>query len=232
MKEDTKLKIEKVKSLLVKTNLQDRPGSIIYSGDKTLQRGDFYFLGQNPGGNDEKKYGKDTILNQLMKSGDHNEYTQGVWSGPKGKKHQEIINKMFKDLELDIESVFSTNLNFLRSSDTDTYVGNYSDDCKLFWSIHEYFLSIVRPKFIIANGSEAREYFKKKMKPIHDLKKKPMKNYGKYKHIAQSFRGSIRTPNLSLDPLTVLAIPHLSNAPDYNNYYKKGVLWLKNELNS
>jgi hypothetical protein len=59
-----------------------------------------------------------------------------------------------------------------------------------------------------------------------------MKNYGKYKHIAQFFSGSISSHNLSLDPLTVLAIPHLSNAPDYNNYYKKGVLWLKNELNS
>ena len=37
--------IEKTIELLELTGLQDQPGSIIYSADSTLKKGDFYFLG-------------------------------------------------------------------------------------------------------------------------------------------------------------------------------------------
>ena len=44
-------KILKLKNLLLKTGLEEESGSIIYSGDSTLRKGTFYFLGTNPGGN-------------------------------------------------------------------------------------------------------------------------------------------------------------------------------------
>jgi hypothetical protein len=226
--------LDEINKLLRSTGLEDHPGSIIYSSDSTLKKGDFYFLGQNPGGNDEKKYGEDTIQNQLLQSGEHNEYIHGQWSGSKGRIHQHNIKKMFEDLEINIEDVFSTNLSFIRSGRTETYVRNMEDDFDVFWLIHEHFLSIVQPKFIIANGAKPRDYFKNKMFQIHKEDKKIMKNYGRYKHVAKYFIGSLRVGKILLEPMTVLAIPHLSNVTnsteDYNNYYREGVMWLKNEL--
>ena len=225
---------ENIKKILLETNLQDYPGSIIYSADSTLKKGNFYFLGQNPGGNKEKKYGKDTILNQLLYSGEHNEYTQGEWTGSKGKLHQHNIKRMFKDLELDIEDIFSTNLCFIRSGHTETYNRNMDEDIRLFWPIHRYFLSIVKPNYIIANGAKARDFFKKEMKPINNLEKKRLKKCKRYNHTAESFEGSLKIGDTTLDKLVVLAIPHLSNATDscndYDKYYKEGVLWLKNKI--
>ena len=229
------LQIEKTKELLVKTGLQNERGSIIYSADSTLKKGKFYFLGQNPGGNKENKYGEDTILNQLVYSGEHNEYTEGEWTGTKGKTHQHNIKKMFSDLELELENVFSTNLSFIRSSRTETYERNLKDDYDSFWFIHEFFLSVVKPRFIITNGAQPRDYFMKKMTKIKKHERKEMKSYGRYNHVANSFTGSLQTCYETLDELTVLAIPHLSNVTnnlnDYDEYYKEGVEWLKKRLN-
>ena len=56
-------KISKLKNLLLETKLERESGAIIYSADSTLKKGDFYFLGTNPGGN-RPDY-PDTILNQV-----------------------------------------------------------------------------------------------------------------------------------------------------------------------
>lgn len=229
-----KEKLERVEELLLATKLQNERGSMIYSADSTLTKGDFYFLGQNPGGNDEAKYGKDTILNQLLYSAEHNEYLEGEWKGTKGKIHQHNIKRMFEDLELNLKNIFSTNLSFIRSSQTETYSRNLKQDYDIFWPIHEFFLSIVEPKFIIANGAQPRDFFKKKMINISNKEKKEMRSYGKYIHFANSFTGSLITEKLTLENLSVLAIPHLSNVTnnleDYENYYKDGVEWLKSKI--
>ena len=75
--------IKTIKQLLIKTGLNKRPGSLLYSANSTLKKGDWYFLGSNPGGaggqfDDEKE---DTVENHLVrKKKDFNEYTEGVWS--------------------------------------------------------------------------------------------------------------------------------------------------------
>ncbi len=68
--------IKKVEQLLKATGLQDKSGSVIYSGNSTLREGNYYFLGQNPGGNAEV-YAGDTIISQLLQSGEFNEYYEG-----------------------------------------------------------------------------------------------------------------------------------------------------------
>ena len=98
--------MQEIEELLKDTGLQSESGSVIYSGNSTLTKGDFYFLGQNPGGNAEV-YAGDTIISQLLKSGEFNEYLEGEWTG---KRHQSNILKMFRDLNIDITSTFSTNL--------------------------------------------------------------------------------------------------------------------------
>ena len=61
-----------------------------------------------------------------------------------------------------------------------------------------------------------------------------MKKCKRYNHTAESFEGSLKIGDTTLDKLVVLAIPHLSNATDsrndYDKYYKEGVLWLKNKI--
>ena len=169
--------IEKIKKLLESTNLQDQPGSIIYSADSTLKKGDFYFLGTNPGGN-RLDY-PDTILNQVKLSKEKNEYTDGNWGN---RQHQETIKVMFRDLDINLKDTFSTNTSFIRSPGEQKYQPRYpineenikaeskaikqlkKDAEETFWPIQEYFLSIVRPKLIIANGHIARGLFWKKIK--------------------------------------------------------------------
>ena len=155
---------KRIKKLLESTNLQDQPGSIIYSADSTLKKGDFYFLGTNPGG---KKQGyADTILNQVRLSGEMNEYTDGNWTNP---EHQNTIKSMFENFGIDLKVTFSTNASFIRSPGEQKYQPRYpineenikakskaikqlkKDAEDTFWPMQEYFLSIVRPKLIIAN---------------------------------------------------------------------------------
>ena len=82
-------KILKLRDLLESTGLQEESGSIIYSGDSTLKRGTFYFLGTNPGGNNLNY--PDTILNQVILSKEKNEYFDGNWGN---STHQETIKRM------------------------------------------------------------------------------------------------------------------------------------------
>ena len=225
--------IEKIKKLLESTNLQDQPGSIIYSADSTLKKGDFYFLGQNPGGNDVEKYGKDTILNQLLYSGEHNEYIQGNWTGYYGRLHQANIKKMFKDIEIDIHKIFSTNLSFVRSGLTDKYPGGNEkliEHYDLFWPIHEYFLSIVKPKIIISNGAAPREFFKKNhlQKKCNYDEKKFDKLYRSRKQKCTSFDGVLSIYDEKIN-VRILSIFHLSKW-EYKDY-KQGVDWLKSKIN-
>ena len=108
--------IEKIKKLLESTNLQDQPGSIIYSADSTLKKGDFYFLGTNPGPN-RLDY-PDKILNQVKLSKEKNEYTDGNWGN---SEHQETIKAMFRDLDINLKDTFSTNTSFIRSPGEQKY---------------------------------------------------------------------------------------------------------------
>ena len=59
-------KILNIHELLKKSSLLERSGSVLYSGDETIQNGDWYFLGSNPGGHDDEK-GADKIEDQLLK---------------------------------------------------------------------------------------------------------------------------------------------------------------------
>ena len=60
-------KILNIHELLKKSSLLVRSGSVLYSGDETIQNGDWYFLGSNPGGHDDEK-GADKIEDQLLKN--------------------------------------------------------------------------------------------------------------------------------------------------------------------
>lgn len=242
--------IEKTIELLELTGLQDQPGSIIYSADSTLKKGDFYFLGTNPGGNNLGYF--DTILNQVKLSKEKNEYTDGNWGN---NEHQETIKAMFRDLGINLKDTFSTNTSFIRSPREQKYRPRYpiseenikveskaikqlkKDAEETFWPIQEYFLSIVRPKFIIANGHIARGLFWKKIKKttfsdnkvsIEDKFEYPEKIRGKKS--CHFFEGDLRTSNLFIEDLKVVSLPHLSFM-DYS-FHKSGIEWVKEKISS
>ena len=241
-------RIEEIKKLLEETKLQDKPGSIIYSADSTLKKGDFYFLGTNPG-NNNLDY-PDTILNQVELSGEKNEYIDGNWGSP---KHKNTIKTVFKELGVDLEDTFSTNTSFIRSRREHFYpprnpINRESIQAKTkaikqlkkdaeetFWPIQEYFLSIVRPKLIITNGSIARDLFWKKIKRtkfkdkdinIEDKFEYPRKINGKKS--CHFFQGDLKTSDLFIEDLKVVSFPHLS-FQDYS-FHKLGVIWAKEKI--
>ena len=219
--------LKELKKLISETGLKNLSGSIIYSGDSTLREGKIYFLGQNPGKNADM-YESDSIINQLMFSGEFNEYLEGEWSGHSGKRHQYNIVEMFKDLEIDIKKTFSTNLSFIRSGDTETYQRNLNEDYNIFWPIHEYFLSIVRPRIILSNGSQAKNFIYKKMVNKTDFEEFVFEEkYRGRRMKCYSTNGLIKVCNEFLE-VKLLSIFHLSKW-EYPKY-KSGINWLKSKL--
>ncbi len=217
--------ILRIESLIKQTGLENESGSIIYSGNSTLKKGDYYFLGQNPGGN-AQRYEKDTILKQLLHSGEFNEYLEGYWNGG---RHQSNILAMFNDLEVDIKNTFSTNLSFIRSVNTTEYSRNLKDDYELFWPIHEYCLSVIKPKTIICNGADARNFFMKQMKIFPSTYEesflKRLYRGNRMKCIAA--KGTLMVNGEELN-IRLLSTFHLSKWP-YEDY-QENILWLRSRI--
>jgi hypothetical protein len=226
--------IQIISDLLKEIGLSDRSGSILYSGNETIKKGDYYFLGTNPGSHKdelEEQFGStDTVLTQLMKENESfNEYFEGEWinkftkkpDSPGQNQHQINIKNFFQDLSLDLKLILSTNLCFVRSIMEHLYEGNLSIDSKKCWNIHEYLLSIVKPRFIICNGSKSREFIRKKMDIIHA---EPPKFHGK--NISSTFhKGSLKLQgyDLTLEDIGLFSVPHLS----YFTYYPESTVWIE-----
>jgi len=167
--------IELIKKKLEEIGFNNQAGSILYSGNETIKKGKFYFLGANPGGHSDQKLGKypDTVENQLLRkntSSDFNEYFDARWqirgrepSAPGKALLQRRIKFLFEEMNVDLKEVLSTNLVFVRSPTLEEFDLDWNDAAGECWKIHEILLSVVCPEFIIAYGSEANEYIKEKM---------------------------------------------------------------------
>ena len=75
---------EILKNAVIELGYENKSGSILYSGNETLRKGNFYFLGANPGGHSDQSNSKypDTILNQVLRKNSYpsfNEYFDGKW---------------------------------------------------------------------------------------------------------------------------------------------------------
>ena len=233
--------IDQIHELLSKTGLQRKSGNIIYSGYETLSPGKYYFLGMNPGGHiDDRNPEEDQIINKLIKKKDYpeeNEYFDGIWGNerlPGVHHHQLNIQSFFECLEIDLRTVLSTNLCFQRSPGKSKYPGGTKQmdaDIEKFWPIHEYMLSVVQPKVIICNGADARDFFKKKIKPTNiETKELPEKWRGLYQKCTY-FAGNLylKSALKDLGRVKVIATPHLTNWPNFD-YYKDGANWLRKKI--
>ena len=228
--------ISKILKRLEDIGLSDRSGALLYSGNETIKKGDWYFLGSNPGGHEEKFEKEQTVKSQLLKSDStFNEYFDGEWVSkwkeicPPGQQHHQVnIKNLFVDLGVDLKNTLSTNLCFVRSSMENTYKGSRSRDNELCWSIHEHILSVVAPKYILANGSTARNFIKKKILQVNpralvDEEKKLTENLKCTMTIGSLF---LRESGVTLKNIKLFSVPHLG----YYTYYPESAGWIRSRV--
>lgn len=188
-----------------------RSGAVLYSGADTLRQGDIYLVGYNPGGAEERE----TIAGSLATL----RPTGNDWCNPWGAGDQFLpiqlrVHSVFRALEVDPASVFTTNAIFVRSGRT----GSLKDPWELWWAhcwrVHQLFLSVVRPRLIVCLGNPCTS----------DLLQTPIRKQGaQYERAwdksneAQLSNGTKWVPSVPFDlgdstrhVCHVLALPHPS----------------------
>lgn len=197
----------------IKDELKEKikePGETLYSSVDVFRKGDVYFMGTNPGG--ENNYSIEEDLEKLI-SKTTNGYLDEVWETRKGKPKagedtlQIRATMLMNEIGYDMRSICSSNLIFFKSRNLNELEYNFNKAADLCWPIHEKILSVVQPKLIIAFGnsdenspfSYIRNRFKIQSKEIEMMKI----GHGNYN--AKSFQISNETINCHF-----VALPHLS----------------------
>jgi hypothetical protein len=239
--------IELIKDRLDEIGFKDLPGSILYSGNETIRKGKFYFLGANPGGHSDQKFGMypDTVENQLLRkntSSDFNEYFDARWqirgrtpSAPGKALLQRRIKFFFEQINVDLRQVLSTNLVFVRSPTQEEFNLDWNESAEKCWTVHEILLSVVCPQIIIAYGSEASEFIKKKM-IISRNEYFEVASLNETKYFS-STEGELKINN-NMMKIKLISMPHLSrykiNAKglDYGDAYdtRPALEWIAKEI--
>ncbi len=208
-------KINFISSMLDKFNLADEPGSVFYSGNETLVKGDYYFLGLNPGGNTNLSVTTDTIKNQLHRKEIHfNEYLNGVWKQRNKRASsagmatlQLRIKMLFNYLGINLKNTCCSNLVFVRSPVKDEFKLDWNDTAEKCWEIHRFILSVIKPKFLIVFGDDAKNFVHSKMK-ISSSESFELKSHNKDYRFGCDI-GIIKDSNTE-KKICLLSTPHLS----------------------
>jgi len=239
--------IEPIKEQLEEIGFDQEPGSILYSGNETIKKGKFYFLGANPGGHSDQDLGEhpDTVLNQLLRkntSPEFNEYFDGKWkkrgrrpSQPGMALLQRRIKYLFNIININLRDVLSTNLVFVRSPTLEEFDLDWDDAADRCWKIHEILLSEVLPEIIIAYGSDANEYIKKKINiERKDSFEVVSRNESKFFSVTEGLI-NINSENRKIK---LISTPHLSRfkidakGVEHGDKYdtRPALEWVKNKL--
>jgi hypothetical protein len=203
--------------------LLEESGKVLYSSARTLQKGDFYILGLNPGGSRERGRRICDSLQDLVEGKPWNDYCDEPWHPYKAGNHplQRNVRQLVQALGLDLESICSSNLVFMRTPGQEGIILPYHGD--LCWPVHEMILSIVRPQTIFAfgNGSESTYSYL-------------VAKWGREKTVREgpwvSPRGRLRAFKglRAGQAITVVGLPHLSR----NAVHKSldALDWIRGEL--
>ncbi|MEO5812842.1 MAG: hypothetical protein ABIQ63_12100 [Rhodanobacter sp.] len=204
----------------------DMPGEILYSSHKTLQPGDVYLIGFNPGGREGTCLGE-SIYSTLGRT--NNAYCDEAWErdgktlGKGTAPLQQRVRWLLTQLGKVPTAVCASNLIFMQSRKADEVRYPYlADRC---WPIHKAILGIVKPKVIVAFGNSKRSAFEYLHHRLGKGKKidKRASGHGQWK--LKSF-----STQLNGKDIRILGIPHLSRySPDREEFYD----WLpvKEEFN-
>jgi len=156
---------------LLGEELLARPGSILYSGLDTLWRGSFYIMGYNPGGRLDVDGHGGSIRSAGLHEGPWSAYEHDCWqeSCPGAgactsraadqaicpKVHQRRVQVIARTLGRSASEIFSANAIFARSATADALDTGLSGNATVedrCWSVHQWFLDIVRPELIETLG--------------------------------------------------------------------------------
>ena len=169
--------IKTIEHMIINSELNNQPGSLLYSSISTLSKSKLYFLGLNPGGVPDNK---STILDHLnfmtdVNNKNFNEYCDGIWKpgGIERPRGQSILQRrvqfLLSSLANNTRNVFASNLIFKRSTN-EAMLNNKNVLAEICWKIHLKFLSIVNPSLILVMGNFCFEFIRSKMINIVDYK--------------------------------------------------------------
>lgn len=210
--------ISQIAKKLEDIGFSEEPGSILYSGNETLVEGDFYFLGDNPGGNTNLSVADDTVMNQLKRADQtFNEYFQGIWKkrnqspSPPGMATLQLrIKLLFSRLGINLRKTCSSNLIFVRSPVLSELHLNEKMAQERCWEIHQIMLSIVKPKIVIVFGDSSRDFIISKMRIIEESEQYSLPSRKK-DYIFKSVKGTVLLNDAGIEhKICLLSMPHLS----------------------
>ena len=213
---------------LVRTELSEYlncKGWIPYSGLSALAKGDYYLMGLNP-----------AIDDSIIPLG-HAKFNDGKWSAYKNQcwrkhnggqcdhieqmpdekgvvkapsRHQKEILALAEVLGIEIEMIFSANAVFIATA-TGTELKNISTIWNACWPIHQEFLSVVLPRWVIClgNGENQSSYSLLKQKNIDATQER--KSGGPKFHRWKWFDGTFPLGMCRQHRCTVVGLPHPSH---------------------
>jgi len=136
--------------------IENFQGEVVYSSAKTFEKGKYYYLGLNPGG--EGKISIKEHLDSFSTKSD-NDYFDAIWNTKKKTYHKgesplQLRTKyLFNELlNYNLRDVFSTNLIFETTNNADNLNYGLAGIC---WPVHLLALSVVQPQIIITCGNDS-----------------------------------------------------------------------------
>jgi hypothetical protein len=209
-------------------DFEDLPGEVFSSGLSALAPDDYYVMGLNPCGGGNYPSIADHVKNwELI---DFSGFTDQSWAPEdwkidcyqlqrlidcverRGKSvHQRTVAKLISAISpgKDIRSIFATNAIFAASKSAQSFreeTGiSLTDAFKKCWPIHQYFLSVVRPKIIICLGYGETDSAYSLMRSLTMPDSSVERRHRGYK----CFLGNIVTENITLHSM-VLGVFHPS----------------------
>ena len=195
----------------------DQSGWILYSAAQTLKPGAIYLLGNNPGGDPTHTTSK-TLRQSIegLTNWTTNAYLDEAWRQQNGvlkagqAPMQRRVDWLMGQLGVSTRDVCASNVVFARSINAEgIHFRDWADRC---WPVHQAILEIVKPRLIIAFGSDPYKYVKEQLQATH--RSDCDAGHGSWKCV------SSETPL----GLAIIGVPHLSR---YNIRGKTAVIqWI------
>lgn len=231
--------VENAKRILNKDLPLHTKGSILYTTFNTVQRGDYYIIGLNPGGNPGGPndryplYENMTLAKSLDACEDpkYNEYKKN-WREPEDgplrlMPLQKNINHIAENfLGKQSDEICCTNLIYKTTQKDIDLSNEFLDVANLCWKVHKLLLDVIEPKLIIAFGNQD------KLSPFSYIHKIAGNPKTKEEHAFHwKYRIKYFTGDIEGRKTHVLGLPHLSRYTVYKDEHETELTGMRKDRN-